>query len=53
MRRRTEIPATSRSSLVNGGIASTFDLSADPGRQYGRYRIFLLLIYENITGKVF
>ncbi len=47
MRRRVPLIASSRSSFLDGQAWSTTDLSAAAGRQYGRYRIFLLLAYPD------
>ena len=47
MHRRVRLSGTSRSSFYDGHAWSTTDLSAESGRQYGRYRIFLILTYAN------
>lgn len=45
MRRQTRINASGDSSFDDGHEWSRRDLSSEPGRQYGRYRMFLLLTY--------
>jgi hypothetical protein len=47
MRRRLIVSGGARSSFYDGHNWSMIDLSSAPGRQYGRYRIFLWLIYAN------
>jgi 4-amino-4-deoxy-L-arabinose transferase-like glycosyltransferase len=47
MRRRVPMNPASRSSFFDGQGWSTTDLSFAPGRQFGRYRIFLVLTYPN------
>lgn len=45
MRRRTPLWAPGRSSFFDGERWSDSDLSLAPGRQLGRYRIFMVLSY--------
>ncbi len=45
MRRQTALRGTASSRFFDGHSWSEEDLSPLPGRQYGRYRIFLLLLY--------
>ncbi len=47
MRRRVSLSGTSRSSFSDGRGWMSADLSSDPGRQFGRYRIFLVLTYAD------
>jgi hypothetical protein len=47
MRRQYPFSGTSSSSYFDGQQWSTDDLSPLPGRQYGRYRIMLRLVYLN------
>lgn len=49
LRRRIELTAPSRSRWHDGDAWTEGDLAADAGRQQGRYRIFLLLTYDNGT----
>jgi 4-amino-4-deoxy-L-arabinose transferase-like glycosyltransferase len=46
LRRRVVLQGSTISSRWDGQRWSTTDLSAAPGRQYGRYRILLLLAYR-------
>lgn len=45
MRRRIKPGGLSRSAFYTGGDWSYEDLCLEPGRQYGRYRIFLVLTH--------
>lgn len=47
MLRRIQLNGSANSSFHNDSEWSSSDLSSEPGRQYGRYRIFLVLSYEN------
>jgi hypothetical protein len=47
MRRQYPVNGTSSSSYFDGQRWNTDDLSPLPGRQYGRYRIMLRLVYRN------
>lgn len=47
MRRQALLSGSGLSSFYNGHNWSVADLSIKPGRQYGRYRIFLLLKYDD------
>ncbi len=47
MRRKTHLNGLSKSSSYDGMGWSDSDLSIEPGRQFGRYRIFLVLTYKN------
>ncbi len=46
MRRSVPLSGSSRSRFYDGTTWSDLDLALDPGRQQGRYRIFLVLEYE-------
>ena len=46
MRRRIPLSGASHSRFHDGSAWSDTDLGFDPGRQQGRYRIFLVLAYE-------
>jgi hypothetical protein len=46
LRRRVPLAGSSRSRFYDGRTWSDADLGFDPGRQQGRYRIFLVLAYE-------
>jgi hypothetical protein len=46
MRRSIRLAGPSRSRFYDGSAWSEQDLALDPGRQQGRYRIFLMLTYE-------
>jgi 4-amino-4-deoxy-L-arabinose transferase-like glycosyltransferase len=46
MRRSIHLVGSSRSRFYDGHAWSEQDLGTDPGRQSGRYRIFLMLAYE-------
>ena len=46
MRRTIPLAGSSHSRFFDGGTWSDTDLSVAPGRQQGRFRIFLLLSYE-------
>ena len=46
MRRSVPLSGSSRSRFYDGSTWSDQDLASDPGRQRGRYRIFLVLVYE-------
>jgi hypothetical protein len=47
MRRRIMLGGAGLSSFYNGRKWSVADLSLEQGRQYGRYRIFLVLTYDD------
>jgi hypothetical protein len=47
MRRRVPLIGAARSSFYDGQAWSEADLSPIPGRQYGRFRIFLVLFYRD------
>ncbi len=53
MRRRFPLSASARSSFFDGQAWTAADLSLAAGRQYGRYRIFLLLAYPDRRVYVF
>jgi 4-amino-4-deoxy-L-arabinose transferase-like glycosyltransferase len=46
MRRSIQLSGSSQSRFHDGSAWSDQDLGFDPGRQQGRYRIFLLLFYD-------
>ena len=53
MRRRYPLSGKSWSSYFDGHQWSGVDLSPSPGRQYGRYRILLKLVYPGGQGLLF
>jgi len=53
MRRRVVLTGSSRSSFYDGQGWSESDLSLESGRQYGRFRIFLLVTYADQRVLVF
>jgi 4-amino-4-deoxy-L-arabinose transferase-like glycosyltransferase len=53
MRRRVPLHGVSRSRFFNGRGWSSTDLSPAPGRQFGRYRVLLLLRYPDGQTVVF